>query len=196
MFVPAGCTGKAQPADVVMQRPLKHQFSLQYSEWTTSQILAGMDAGISDQHLVEKRIAVLKPLVVQWMLESWKELKKRKEMLVRGWQRIGIHHAFDSERQIEAARKVMAKELKISDRHEGKIEEEEEDDEEDSFDRDENESDEEADMDTVIAACMEERPVVGTKRSARLAKKGDIMRDYRLAQSLHDSQLNAYIDLE
>ena len=51
VFVPAGCTGKAQPADVVLQRPLKHQFGLLYTMYTTQEIMLQLKVGAKPEEI-------------------------------------------------------------------------------------------------------------------------------------------------
>lgn len=45
VFVPAGCTAKAQPADIILQRPLKSVLMNEYTTWMTPEMKGLLDAG-------------------------------------------------------------------------------------------------------------------------------------------------------
>jgi len=44
IFVPANCTSKLQPADVILQRPLKHIFKLKFHNWTATKVKLQFEA--------------------------------------------------------------------------------------------------------------------------------------------------------
>jgi len=64
VFIPANCTGVMQPADVLLQRPLKHEFRNQYTEWTTQQIRNQIKAGTERKLVnIDTDLKTLKPHV-------------------------------------------------------------------------------------------------------------------------------------
>jgi hypothetical protein len=61
----ANCTLKLQLADVILQRPLKHVFKLQFHKWTTSQVRTQIEGGREGD--VDLRMSNLKPLICEWL---------------------------------------------------------------------------------------------------------------------------------
>jgi DDE superfamily endonuclease len=200
VFIPAGCTGKAQPADVIMQRPFKCEISNRFLQWTTDTLAAQLQAGTDDipDLMIDKRMPVLKPLLVQWAWESWNLLRERREMLVKGWAKIGLDVIFDHERQRNALANLFKAGISL-DVFDGDVEsaqdvseadklellaEEEECDEDNAVEEDE----EEPDLDVCIAACLEEVPVIsGRRRSSRLQGQEAVQRDRHIAQLMQES---------
>ena len=204
VFVPAGCTGKAQPADVVLQRPLKHQFSSLYTEWTTSQIISGLKTSVDAPALIEKKISILKPLAVEWMMNSWLQLRERHSMIAAGWKKIGIDKALTEERRKEAQRKAGRGEIKLDDADEkqetnsvnsqcGSFSDEL-DLEADSLVEDVDDDEEEANIDEVIVAAREEKPISGTRRSARVQAREEVNNDAHLARQIQETDLRQQVD--
>jgi hypothetical protein len=200
VFIPAGCTGKAQPADVIMQRPFKCEISKRFLQWTTETLTSQLKTNISEipDLLIDKRMPVLKPLLVQWAWDSWNLLRERREMLVKGWKKIGLDVIFDHERQMKALGNLLKAGISL-DGYEGEVEdaqhvseadqlellaEEEECDEGNAVEEDE----EEPDLDVCIAACLESAPIVsGRRRSSRLQSQEVVLRDRHLAQLMQES---------
>ena len=48
------------------------------------------------------------------------------------------------------------------------------------------EDEEEVDVDVCLAACLEERPVIGVRRSARVNAKADIQASLRVARLMQE----------
>jgi hypothetical protein len=58
-------------------------------------------------------MGTLKPKVVGWALEAWTKLRNRKEMIVKGWAKIGLDGIFNRERQQEAIIRIFNKRIDI-----------------------------------------------------------------------------------
>ena len=80
VFVPPNCTSQLQVADVVLQRPFKHGIKKQFNNWAASKI--------SEQILVTPflKMKTIKPLVLQWCLESWTRMKEGSDLIKEGWK--------------------------------------------------------------------------------------------------------------
>jgi hypothetical protein len=194
LFIPAGCTGKAQPADVILQRPMKAAFMNHYTEWMTAEMRALLDAGATPDTLrVEVGMVRMKPLLVKWLMVAWKQLRARDAMIRKGWSTAGLGDVMNAEVQREAMRMVVSKQLVlVGAEGEGTEEEpasaadtfevEGEDDDEEDVEEDE----EEVDVDACLAACVEERPVVGVRRSARLQADSSERASRYMAQLLQE----------
>ena len=100
LFVPANCTSKLQPADVILQRPLKHAFKLQFHKWTTSQVRTQIEGGKDGD--VDLRMSNLKPLICEWLHNAWTQVKNMQDMIIKGWDKCGIDKAFIHEFQLKA----------------------------------------------------------------------------------------------
>lgn len=86
VYVPSNCTSKLQLADVALQRPFKSCITQSFSEWAAAtiakQIRSGEITGIADK----LGMKMLKPLVLQWCIDSWKGLRERKQLILDGWE--------------------------------------------------------------------------------------------------------------
>ena len=101
IFVPANCTSVLQPADVILQRPFKHAFRVQYDKWSMNQISQQLDSGEEKNIKLDSKLSVLKPLLCSWLYEAWLSIHK-KRMVQIGWEQCGIAKAFQHDFQ-EAA---------------------------------------------------------------------------------------------
>ena len=91
VFIPAGCTGKAQPADVALQRPFKTGITNAFTSWMTCEINLLVKGGLAPHEVrVNTGMGTLKPLIVSWAWESWYRLREKKEVVLSGWARCGM----------------------------------------------------------------------------------------------------------
>jgi hypothetical protein len=195
VFIPAGCTGKAQPADVVLQRPMKAVFMNEYTEWMTGEMRALLEAGANAHEVrVDVKMARMKPLLVKWMMTSWKQLRARDAMIRKGWSTAGLGDVMDADVQREAMRQVLSQQLSLMG-NEGEVEQdagsaadaiELEEEEMNGDDGDVEEDEEEIDVDVCLAACVEERPMVGVRRSSRLQAGASERSSRQMAQLLQE----------
>jgi hypothetical protein len=85
VFVPANCTSKLQVADVALQRPFKHGITSRFNAWAASlvaeQLAENKIVGLNDS----LKMTSIKPLALQWCIESWQELKERTDLIIDGW---------------------------------------------------------------------------------------------------------------
>jgi hypothetical protein len=208
VFIPAGCTGKAQPADVVMQRPLKCEITNQFLQWTTETMMAqmGTESNAIPNFEINTAMGTLKPKAVAWALEAWTKLRDRKSMILKGWAKIGLDGIFSKERQQEAFLRIITKKINVEEddsKYEAEPDissasdgleveaEDEECEEKDAVEEDEDE----VDMDISISACLEEKAVVhGVRRSNRLRDRDNVMQDARLAHLVQESVYNSELD--
>lgn len=87
VFVPPNCTSKLQVADVVLQRPFKSVITRAFNQWAggevAEQIADGKVVGLADA----LKMSNIKPLALQWCIDSWKELKERRDLILCGWHK-------------------------------------------------------------------------------------------------------------
>ena len=113
VFVPAGCTGKAQPADVILQRPFKAGTRVKndFTRWMTTEIHLLVKGGAAPSAVkVDTGLPLLKPLLVRWTWSSWRSLKDRADMIVQGWTKCGMDVSLlKKARQMEAMRFCLSR---------------------------------------------------------------------------------------
>jgi hypothetical protein len=115
VFVPANCTSKLQVADVALQRPFKSHIRELFNTWAASQIKEQIAAG------PEKVVgfagcfgmAKLKPLVLQWCVDSWQRLCDDNSFAAQGWYNccLSLFDVNDPQKRKTALAAVARKEL-------------------------------------------------------------------------------------
>ena len=109
VYVPAGCTGKAQPADVGLQRPFKHAITNAFTNWLSDQIHYTVKGGKAPSEVkIDTRLSTLKPLLVDWTWHSWIKLRDKKELIIDTWAKCGLAEVLVAAQQVEAMRYIMA----------------------------------------------------------------------------------------
>lgn len=101
LFIPANCTSKLQPADVVLQRPIKCGFTRCYKQWSSTCIQQQLENNVSDVQL-DLKIGTLREELCTWLLQTWKEVGSRTSMIVKGWDKCGLLRSFERNFQAEA----------------------------------------------------------------------------------------------
>ena len=108
VFVPAGCTGKAQPADVILQRSFKHEITKQYTQWVMTETETLIKTGIDPELIrIECGLGIVKPLAVEWAYRSWKLLTANKHSIAIGWNRMGFDNVLKPEFQMQSMKLVL-----------------------------------------------------------------------------------------
>jgi hypothetical protein len=71
IFVPANCTSVLQPANVIIQRPFKHSFKLQFDTYTSQDIGHQLEEKDLKDVKLDTKMTVLKPLLCSWLYQAW-----------------------------------------------------------------------------------------------------------------------------
>jgi len=113
VFVPANCTSKLQVADVALQRPFKHAITRRFNEWAVRQIQEQIHADNVIGLAALLKMSIIKPLALQWCIDSWTVLKERRELITDAWQRccVSLYNVMDPAKRIEAVAAVARQEL-------------------------------------------------------------------------------------
>jgi DDE superfamily endonuclease len=113
VFVPANCTSKLQVADVSLQRPFKHSITRSFNEWAVRQIRQQIQAGSAVGLAELLRMATIKPLALQWCVDSWGALKERRDLITDAWHKccVSLFNVMDPAKRIEAVAAVARQEL-------------------------------------------------------------------------------------
>jgi hypothetical protein len=115
VYVPSNCTSKLQLADVALQRPFKSSITQSFCEWAAAavaeQIRAGQVTGIAEQ----LGMKALKPLVLQWCIDSWSGLRERKQLILDGWEQscCKLYNINSEQRRRDAVELVALKKLEL-----------------------------------------------------------------------------------
>jgi hypothetical protein len=194
LFIPAGCTGKAQPADLIMQRPLKHGVADEFSKWMAAEVTKLLREGATPALVkVETGLVRMTPLLVKWLMISWLKLKEKKELLKKGWLMAGFDKVFDKEFQATALLKQARGELKGNESVEDEPEstaDEEETDWNEIDEKEENDDDlVEMTVEEALLAAVEQRPAAGMRRSARLASSAAARQERSVLALLQDEEI-------
>lgn len=116
VFVPANCTSKLQVADVALQRPFKRGITQRFNQWAASrvaeQIADGEIVGLAES----MKMSTIKPLALEWCIESWKELKERKDLIVHGWHKccLSLYDVNDPRKRTDALTAVIEKKFEMT----------------------------------------------------------------------------------
>jgi hypothetical protein len=117
VFVPANCTSKLQVADVMLQRPFKHGIKRRFNLWATSKIAEQLAAGMPIKLTDNLKMKQIKPLLLQWCLESWARMKEGRDMIQFGWHEscVRLYDLHDAEKRKAAVAEVGRGELEARD---------------------------------------------------------------------------------
>jgi hypothetical protein len=154
-----------------------------------------LDAGATPEQLrVDVGLKRMKPLLVKWMMTAWKLLRTRDAMIRKGWAKAGLGDVMNADVQKEAMKQALSRQL-LSAHAEGQEDEPEIlansvpvelEDEMENDDDDIEDDEEELDIDVCLAAAVEDKPMVGIRRSARLSANAEERRSLRVAQLLQE----------
>jgi DDE superfamily endonuclease len=143
IFIPANCTSKLQVADVMLQRPFKHGITKRFNEWAgqliIEQIADGKIVGLSES----LKMSTIKPLALQWCIESWTDLKEQPALIIAGWHQccLSMYDVNDPQKRTDALTAVIDRKLEMT-----YLPDENEQDAEPESDHEEDSEDDELDL--------------------------------------------------
>lgn len=113
VFVPANCTSKLQVADVALQRPFKAALRRSFHAWAAAQVDEQLCSGQVVGFAESFKMAAIKPLLLQWCVDSWNELESRMDLILWGWGKCctSLYNVHDREKRIAAVADVAASRL-------------------------------------------------------------------------------------
>lgn len=96
-------TGRLQPADVVLNKPLKHAVRRSFMRWIAESVFAQLSAGKSSRDVsVDLGMKSIKGNMMRWLFDAWKYVRSKREMVMKGWAKCGLLDAFLPSVQDEA----------------------------------------------------------------------------------------------
>jgi hypothetical protein len=99
-FIPENCTSVFQLADVILQRPFKHAFRLEFNKYTLDVFTKQLEDGVDLK--VDMKMSTLKPKICGWLHKAWEHLTCKEEMVKKGWGHTGLLQAFQEDFQRQA----------------------------------------------------------------------------------------------
>lgn len=96
-MVPAGCTSKCQIADICLNRPFKVCMKKAFMKYATEDVLQQLRDGVEAKQIThDLTLSSLKPLLVDWIIQTHEHLKSMSSVVVEAYTRTGIAKAWDS----------------------------------------------------------------------------------------------------
>jgi len=164
VFVPANCTSKLQVADVALQRPFKHAITRRFNEWAVRQIQEQIHAENVIGLAALLKMSTIKPLALQWCIDSWTVLKERRELITDAWQRccVLLYNVMDPAKRIEAVAAVARQELEHT-----HVPDQEEEAKQDADSEDDDDSGDDSNADSQDELDVTQPTQFGSRRSQR-----------------------------
>ena len=97
-------TGKLQPQDAVVQKPLKGGIKAAYNAFQIQRFQRARNAGGGGFYatLCNFKISIIKPYTPMWLSAGWKRVADDTDMVRRGWAKCGLREVFDPTTQANA----------------------------------------------------------------------------------------------
>lgn len=96
LTIPPGCTGRTQPADVGLQKPVKDATRATFVEWALDDVQKQRKAGKKPEDIrINLRLSYLKPLVPLILLAGYTRLTT--DIVQSAWRKSGILAAWESD---------------------------------------------------------------------------------------------------
>jgi DNA segregation ATPase FtsK/SpoIIIE-like protein len=175
VFVPANCTSQLQVADVVLQRPFKHGIRQRFNEWAADTLRQQVQSGELVGLNPFLKMSSIKPLLLQWIVHTWRKMKEGREYIKTGWHTccVSLFDVYDPVKRAQVVEIVAKGELEAK----GFVPEGKEEKEEENEEESEHEEDEEKD----VLDVMKERQY-GTRKSTR-KRTQPTLHGYRLSSA-------------
>ena len=81
LFIPGGCIADLQPADIAIQRPLKHSIKEQAMQFFVESVCR-------DDAVLDLRLGTMKRLKAQWVIHASKEVEKKTHITAKAWRHL------------------------------------------------------------------------------------------------------------
>jgi hypothetical protein len=85
VFIYPNCTSELQVADVILQRPFKHGLHKRFNKWAADIIVDQIQREDLKGLSPYLKMASIKPLLLQWCVESWGTMAHGRQYIKMGW---------------------------------------------------------------------------------------------------------------
>jgi hypothetical protein len=93
VFVLANYINALQPADAILQCPLKHAFKMEFKNWIIRTIKEQIKYGKDPN--VDFKMSKLKPCICECIYNTWKELKNKETLILKGWEKTNAYKSLE-----------------------------------------------------------------------------------------------------
>lgn len=91
VYVPACCTDRLQPLDLVPNGIFKQAMKSCFEDWYAEECASQLKAGASPNNvMIDLRLSIVKPLHARWLLKSLERLSNDPDVIIAGWRKAGI----------------------------------------------------------------------------------------------------------
>ena len=101
VYVPAGCTGSLQPLDAEggVNQAIKNRLVEQFDKYQDElyEEVMGPDLQVDDNYETDLKLSTIKPHHADWFHTSFNEVRKKRDLIKKGWQKTGIMAALEYE---------------------------------------------------------------------------------------------------
>ena len=113
VFVPPNCTSHLQVADVMLQRPFKHGIRQRFNTWAATVLKEQIDTNEIVGLTPFLKMGLIKPLVLEWVLGSWTQMKQGKALIKVGWHTccVSLFNVHDLAKRVQVLEEVAKDEL-------------------------------------------------------------------------------------
>ena len=84
--VPANCTGKLQPMDLSVNKPIKDHMRSSFHKWYAHQVKSQN----GNHEPVDLRLSLLKPLGARWFIDAFSHIQESPSIIKNGFLKAGI----------------------------------------------------------------------------------------------------------
>ena len=88
LFIFANFTSVFQLVEVILQRPFKHVFQLEFNKYTMDVFTKQLENGVDLK--VDMKMSTLKPKICRWLHKTWEHLTCKEDMVKKGCGHIGL----------------------------------------------------------------------------------------------------------
>ena len=94
VIVPAACTDRLQPLDLSVNKSAKEFLRRKFREWYSKQIFQQLQQNKNKKcttpEPVDLKLAVVKPLGANWMIQLYDYFKLNREIILNGFHAAGL----------------------------------------------------------------------------------------------------------
>ena len=97
LYVPAACTDKLQPLDLLINKPFKEALKGAFHKWYSNEVVSQMSAmedegGEANMSAVrvDLRLSVIKPMHAQWLIEAHKAISQKGALIKESFVKAGL----------------------------------------------------------------------------------------------------------
>ena len=88
--IPANCTDKLQPMDIAINKPMKHHLRANFQTWYAKEVSKQLKFSSAKEIKVDVNLSVVKNPSAKWIMDAWKDVEIKPQMVINGFRKAGI----------------------------------------------------------------------------------------------------------